>query len=201
MGRWSHLDSDDEHLPDGVFRVGYDADTQSYTYQDRSGNYWEGNPGQRYGPLRRVQTSPDIQKVPQDDTPHVAPAQERMTSPRYCDALGESIGLLQGGKQDAKDLDLEGAGKSSDKQKMASEKRKLRSLTGSVSKLAGYFRASQIEPTAGHDAREETYSRGQTDTSMSPQGTSVKRAVTFDEILDRVPVVECCTPFDGMKGC
>jgi LysM domain-containing protein len=34
-------------------RVGYDADTGVYTYQDADGSYWEGSPGARYGELRR----------------------------------------------------------------------------------------------------------------------------------------------------
>lgn len=34
-------------------RVGYDADTQTYTYQDTDGSYWEGAPGARYGNLTR----------------------------------------------------------------------------------------------------------------------------------------------------
>ncbi|SPQ22678.1 48f9a77f-bdbc-45b7-8cf8-497a92e24739 [Thermothielavioides terrestris] len=58
MGRWSHLDSDDERLPDGMVRVGYDADTQVYTYRDRDGSYWEGAPGCKYGRLYRVQPAP-----------------------------------------------------------------------------------------------------------------------------------------------
>jgi hypothetical protein len=32
-------------------RVGYDADTQVYTYRDQDGSLWEGSPGQRYGVL------------------------------------------------------------------------------------------------------------------------------------------------------
>lgn len=35
-------------------RVGYDADTQVYTYQDADGSVWEGDEGNRYGQLRRV---------------------------------------------------------------------------------------------------------------------------------------------------
>lgn len=40
-------------------RVGYDADTQTYTYQDENGTYWEGPEGARYGTLRRG-TSTDL---------------------------------------------------------------------------------------------------------------------------------------------
>ncbi|MCJ1404064.1 hypothetical protein MMC11_007289 [Xylographa trunciseda] len=54
MGRWSHYDEDDYRLPNGMQRVGYDADSQTYTYQDSDGSYWEGAPGARYGGLRQV---------------------------------------------------------------------------------------------------------------------------------------------------
>ncbi|GKT92340.1 lysM domain-containing protein [Colletotrichum tofieldiae] len=54
MSRFSHLDTDEERLPHGMRRVGYDADTQVYTYQDADGSYWEGAPGQQYGQLTQV---------------------------------------------------------------------------------------------------------------------------------------------------
>lgn len=54
MSRFSHLDTDEERLPHGMQRVGYDADTQVYTYQDADGSYWEGAPGQQYGQLTQV---------------------------------------------------------------------------------------------------------------------------------------------------
>jgi len=49
--------SNDDRLPYGMQRVGYDADTQQYTYQDADGSYWEGLPGNTYGELRRVGAS------------------------------------------------------------------------------------------------------------------------------------------------
>lgn len=55
MSRFSRYDTDDERLPDGMTRVGYDADTQVYTFQDSSdGSYWESAPGNQYGQLTRV---------------------------------------------------------------------------------------------------------------------------------------------------
>ncbi|KAK4099028.1 hypothetical protein N658DRAFT_498841 [Parathielavia hyrcaniae] len=54
MGKWSDLDGDDHRLPEGMTRVGYDADTQVYTYRDSDGSHWEGAPGSRYGRLHRV---------------------------------------------------------------------------------------------------------------------------------------------------
>ncbi|KAM7201129.1 hypothetical protein V8F33_003541 [Rhypophila sp. PSN 637] len=59
MGRWAHLDTDEERLPEGMTRVGYDADTQIYTYRDTDGSYWEGAPGVQYGKLFRVQSHQD----------------------------------------------------------------------------------------------------------------------------------------------
>ncbi|KAK4123106.1 hypothetical protein N657DRAFT_645831 [Parathielavia appendiculata] len=57
MGKWSDLDGDEGRLPEGMTRVGYDADTQVYTYRDSDGSYWEGAPGCRYGRLHRVKSA------------------------------------------------------------------------------------------------------------------------------------------------
>jgi hypothetical protein len=54
MSRFSQYDEDEERLPDGMRRVGYDADTERYQYQDENGDFWEGPPGSRYGALRPV---------------------------------------------------------------------------------------------------------------------------------------------------
>ncbi|ORY06152.1 hypothetical protein BCR34DRAFT_571551 [Clohesyomyces aquaticus] len=51
MGRWADRDGDAERLPEGMQRIGYDADTQTYTYQDAEGRIWEGDEGNRYGQL------------------------------------------------------------------------------------------------------------------------------------------------------
>ncbi|KAG5984815.1 hypothetical protein E4U55_003033 [Claviceps digitariae] len=54
MSRPSACDSDQDRLPEGMRRVGYDADTQVYTFQDGDGSYWESVPGCQYGQLTRV---------------------------------------------------------------------------------------------------------------------------------------------------
>ncbi|KAH8168511.1 lysM domain-containing protein [Sarocladium implicatum] len=54
MSRFSRYDTDEERLPEGMTRVGYDADTQVYTFQDADGSYWESAPGNQYGQLTRV---------------------------------------------------------------------------------------------------------------------------------------------------
>ncbi|KAK6953110.1 hypothetical protein Daesc_005410 [Daldinia eschscholtzii] len=52
MGRWSHLDTDEERLPHGVKRIGYDADDQEYTFFDTSdGSIWIGG---QYSPLKCI---------------------------------------------------------------------------------------------------------------------------------------------------
>ncbi|PWI67818.1 hypothetical protein PCL_02739 [Purpureocillium lilacinum] len=58
MSRFSHYDTDEERLPEGMSRVGYDADTQVYTFQDADGSYWESAPGCQYGQLTRVGDAP-----------------------------------------------------------------------------------------------------------------------------------------------
>ena len=58
MGRWSHYDTDEEGLREGMKRIGYDADDQTYTYRDADGSIWESAPGNQYGPLTRVSGPP-----------------------------------------------------------------------------------------------------------------------------------------------
>lgn len=54
MARWSEYDTDEERLPEGMQRIGYDADTQIYTFRDQEGAIWESAPGNQYGRLRRL---------------------------------------------------------------------------------------------------------------------------------------------------
>ncbi|KAI4937088.1 uncharacterized protein J4E92_001815 [Alternaria infectoria] len=88
MGRWTDLDSvtslvhllpnqtthnpqDAERLPPGFERIGYDADTQTYTFRDASGRIYESEPGNRYGELRATgehsQPPSDEQRREQDE--------------------------------------------------------------------------------------------------------------------------------------
>lgn len=73
MGRWSHLDTDKERLPEGMTRIGYDADTQTYTFRDGEGNLWKGAPGCQYGKLFRVKPPSPLGSVtveePEGDEP------------------------------------------------------------------------------------------------------------------------------------
>ncbi|KAK2595845.1 hypothetical protein N8I77_013638 [Diaporthe amygdali] len=56
--RYTELDTDEERLPEGMVRVGYDADTQVYTFRDADGSLWEGPPGSRYGHMTKVADAP-----------------------------------------------------------------------------------------------------------------------------------------------
>ncbi|PSR76865.1 hypothetical protein BD289DRAFT_167831 [Coniella lustricola] len=65
MPRRYDYDSDQERLPEGMVRVGYDADTQVYTFRDVDGSLWEGPPGCQYGHMTKVANGP---KPPSDLT-------------------------------------------------------------------------------------------------------------------------------------
>lgn len=44
---------DDYRLPEGMKRVGYDADTQTYIFKDSAGSLWIGAEGAEFGELKR----------------------------------------------------------------------------------------------------------------------------------------------------
>lgn len=69
MSRFSRYDSDEERLPEGMTRVGYDADTQVYTFQDSDGSLWESAPGCEYGQLTRVSSLPEPEDYEADTSP------------------------------------------------------------------------------------------------------------------------------------
>jgi len=69
MSRFSYYDTDEERLPEGMRRVGYDADTQVYTFRDDTdGSLWEGAPGATYGQLTRV-SGPSQQSTSEEEQP------------------------------------------------------------------------------------------------------------------------------------
>ena len=51
MPRKWRVDGDEDRLPEGVSRTGYDADTQTYTYSGVNGEEYAGQPAQQYGEL------------------------------------------------------------------------------------------------------------------------------------------------------
>ncbi|KAL4067115.1 hypothetical protein V8B97DRAFT_968958 [Scleroderma yunnanense] len=54
MGRWTQYDEDSYRLPEGMSRIGYDADTQRYLFSDSFGRLYQNAPGERYGVLKPV---------------------------------------------------------------------------------------------------------------------------------------------------
>jgi len=56
-------------------RVGYDADTQTYTYQDVDGSLWEGAPGARHGKLIQIQGPSPARETPSPGTKDDPPRQ------------------------------------------------------------------------------------------------------------------------------
>ncbi|KAI0168780.1 hypothetical protein BJ166DRAFT_263886 [Pestalotiopsis sp. NC0098] len=64
MGRWSHYDTDEERLPSGMTRIGYDADDETYTFRDADGSIWESAPGSQYGGLHRISGPPAPRRQP-----------------------------------------------------------------------------------------------------------------------------------------
>ncbi|GAW22245.1 hypothetical protein ANO14919_117810 [Xylariales sp. No.14919] len=72
MARWSEYDTDEERLPEGMQRIGYDADTQTYTFRDAQGAIWESTPGNRFGHLQRVN---DTTRPPYSEDNESSPTQ------------------------------------------------------------------------------------------------------------------------------
>ncbi|KXN89694.1 hypothetical protein AN958_05234 [Leucoagaricus sp. SymC.cos] len=63
MGRWTQFDEDSARLPEGMKRVGYDADTRQYTFLESStGMLYESAPGNEYGILRPIGRSANDQQ-------------------------------------------------------------------------------------------------------------------------------------------
>ncbi|KAF8062376.1 hypothetical protein FPV67DRAFT_268316 [Lyophyllum atratum] len=54
MGRWTQFEEDSYRLPEGMKRIGYDADTKVYTFRDRNGALYLGEPEAHYGTLTPV---------------------------------------------------------------------------------------------------------------------------------------------------
>ncbi|KAJ7507402.1 hypothetical protein B0H11DRAFT_202767 [Mycena galericulata] len=69
MGRWTQFDEDSTRLPEGMKRIGYDADTSRYTFSDREGNIYMGPAHEEYGFLTLVGKSTRTPAVV-NDRPH-----------------------------------------------------------------------------------------------------------------------------------
>ncbi|KAF8892860.1 hypothetical protein CPB85DRAFT_1230453 [Mucidula mucida] len=58
MGRWTQYDEDEYRLPEGMERIGYDADSQTYTFRDADGSIWKGAEGAEYSEMTKVSDAP-----------------------------------------------------------------------------------------------------------------------------------------------
>ncbi|KAH7903326.1 hypothetical protein BJ138DRAFT_164523 [Hygrophoropsis aurantiaca] len=56
MHSFTQFDEDSYRLPEGVKRIAYDADTERYTFRDRSGQLYQNSPGENYGNLIAIST-------------------------------------------------------------------------------------------------------------------------------------------------
>ncbi|KAF8640850.1 hypothetical protein AX17_000498 [Amanita inopinata Kibby_2008] len=54
MGRWTQFDEDEYNLPEGMKRIGYDADEGCYYFRDSDGSVWRGAEGARYSEMTKV---------------------------------------------------------------------------------------------------------------------------------------------------
>ncbi|GJJ06170.1 hypothetical protein Clacol_000359 [Clathrus columnatus] len=100
MSRWTQYDElkslcyeDEYRLPEGMTRVGYDADTQRYTFQ-RGNELWLGEPGVQYGGnLTRTGVVNVFKFVNSDDSasnPHKFHCPDGETAPQYHVKAGDS---------------------------------------------------------------------------------------------------------------
>lgn len=177
MGQFSYLDTDSERLPEGLTRVGYDADTGIYSFQDEHGNYWEGSPGSQYGTLRRVHSSP--QQSPLDaEGDKWEPMKVDHDIAQYEYTSYEDLNA-QGGAVEEEELKLAGSPEKSQAQgRFSTLSRWARTLRR--------FSVSSVTADNDNDGRSATCgnpppSKG--DDEVAGEKHTLKRAVTFDEIL------------------
>ncbi|KAK0718450.1 hypothetical protein B0T26DRAFT_331658 [Lasiosphaeria miniovina] len=211
MGRWSHLDTDEERLPPGMTRVGYDADTQIYTYRDTDGSIWEGVPGSQYGTLHRskVAEAPPLPSVhiPDDvegeEKPYVLHDPDDDSNDE--DLVSTTLSQPQRARLRESHLDQTASkplpripsntgsyGTASDGRYKRLEERRQQPRTpqrsGTVSRLYRYFVRDSQDTRAGSMSKQQL-ARASTvrETPVHPRpGTNrPRRATTFDEILDR----------------
>ncbi|KAF5311846.1 hypothetical protein D9619_002522 [Psilocybe cf. subviscida] len=67
MGRWTQLDEDEHRLPEGMKRIGYDADEGRYYFRDGAGNVWRGGQRAEFGEMTRVNSLPPVIHEEEDD--------------------------------------------------------------------------------------------------------------------------------------
>lgn len=163
------LDTDNERLPDGLSRVGYDADTGTYSYQDSDGRSWEGVPGHRYGALTLVgnssRTSPfEVPDHMMDDS-----------------QVGEVENFLCGYNANKKALDRHEKHSSI----VAQVKKRVQKRLKALSELTGPFLHTQTDVVMTVDSQGALRRSPTEKNVVSQKPANVNRAVTFDEILNQ----------------
>ncbi|KAI1803494.1 hypothetical protein F4811DRAFT_524368 [Daldinia bambusicola] len=89
MGRWSHLDTDEERLPPGVKRIGYDADDQEYTFFDTSdGSIWVGSYN---GPMKCVSRPERVVSSSSDNDSKDQPPRYNAHNKNFDDILTDGV--------------------------------------------------------------------------------------------------------------
>ncbi|KIY66564.1 carbohydrate-binding module family 50 protein [Cylindrobasidium torrendii FP15055 ss-10] len=73
MGRWTQYDEDEYRLPEGMKRVGYDSDTQTYFFRDADGSTWRGASGAEFSEMTKVSDGGSAARSGADDDVEAAP--------------------------------------------------------------------------------------------------------------------------------
>ncbi|KAF7345481.1 hypothetical protein MVEN_01566500 [Mycena venus] len=82
MGRWTQYDEDSTRLPEGMKRIGYDADTARYTFRDREGSIYMGPAHEHYGLLTLVRKNSNLKGSTElDDRPHAFASDDSPSKP------------------------------------------------------------------------------------------------------------------------
>lgn len=108
MARHSEFaDGPSAHLEYGLTHVGYDADRETHSYQDRNGDIYESEQGNRYGPLRRTYSVRSTTSPTTTSNKHKPSTSISSTSSKPTSTGGESRrkmpDWLRGGKTTADD--------------------------------------------------------------------------------------------------
>jgi len=81
MGRWTQYDEDDYRLPEGMKRIGYDADSGRYYFRNSDRTIWEGGIGAEFGEMTKVSSLP-ASLVLEDSSEDDRPGEDLEASPR-----------------------------------------------------------------------------------------------------------------------
>ncbi|KAJ6782064.1 hypothetical protein PWT90_03142 [Aphanocladium album] len=162
MGCRQHCDTDEERLPEGFTRIGYDADSGVYSYQDGDGSYWDGAAGRRYGPLKRREENSELATYPEDEASNKS------------DATAE-----------ADDSSTQAGGAAEETPSVGKDRDETR--RGIYARLTRYCRHAHVPSTRNLTSENaSTLSCSEVLKTDHPEQTmELRRATTFDDILGR----------------